>query len=105
MSSPQAAAVVAIPDGSPLLRLSFVVLSLFIGGKWFHLARYHDVGARRHGPRALAAALHRPLGKVFPMRYDLRPYVRSGPSWLEGVVDRSPRNRLTRAEIIALSVP
>ncbi len=92
------------PD-NPQLTTHFLSLSLFIGGKWFHLARYHDVGARRHGPRALAAALHRPLGKVFPMRYDLRPYVRSGPSWLEGVVDRSPRNRLTRAEIIALSVP
>ena len=92
------------PD-NPKLTTHFLSLSLFIGGKWFHLARYHDVDARRPGPRALATALRRPLGKVFPIRYDLRPYVRNGSSWLEGVVDRSPRTRITRAEIIALAVP
>jgi hypothetical protein len=34
MSPQAAAAVAAIPDGSPLLRWSFVVLSLFIGGSF-----------------------------------------------------------------------
>jgi hypothetical protein len=92
------------PD-DPQLTTHFLSLSLFIGGKWFPLARYHDVDVNKHGPRALAAMLRRPLGKVFPIRYDLRQYVRNGSSWLEGVIDQSPAERLTRSEIIALAVP
>jgi hypothetical protein len=90
---------------NPQLTEHFLTLSLFVRGKWFHLARYHDIAARRHGPAALAVALGRPVAKVFPIRYDLRPYVRNAPSWLEGVVNRSPRKRLTRAQVIALAVP
>ena len=83
----------------------FITLSLFVAGRWFHLARYHDIDATEHGPRALAAALRRPIGKVFPICYDLRPYVRNAPPWLEGAIRRSPRQRLARAQIIALAVP
>src|SRR5687767_1136397 len=32
----------------------FLTLSLDIRGKWFHLARYHDVYYKKHGPVALA---------------------------------------------------
>jgi len=83
----------------------FLSVSLFVNGRWFHLARYHDIDAARCGPRALAAVLRRPVGNVFPICYDLRPYVRNGPSWLEGIYRRSPRRKLTRAQIIALAVP
>jgi hypothetical protein len=90
---------------SPELTEHFITLSLFIAGRWFHLARYHDVDAREHGPRALAAALRRPISKVFPIRYNLRAFLRNAPPWLEGAIRRSPRQRLSRAQIIALAVP
>jgi hypothetical protein len=91
------------PDNAQLTE-HFLSLSLLVTGGWFHLARYHDFDARTRGPRVLAAALRRPVGKVFPIRYDLRQYVRNGASWLEGAVRRTPRHRLTRAQIIALAV-
>ena len=90
---------------NPELTEHFITLSLFVAGRWFHLARYHDIDARKRGPRALAAALRRPVGRVFPIRYDLRPFMRNAPPWLEGTIRRSPRQRLPRAPIIALAVP
>ena len=92
------------PDDEQLTE-QFLSLSLFVRGRWFHLARYHDFDARTRGPRVLAAALRRPVGKVFPIRYDLRRYVRHGASWLEGAVRRTPRHKLTRAQVIAMAVP
>ena len=92
------------PD-NPELTEHFITVSLFVAGRWFHLARYHDIDVSRRGPRVLAAALRRPIGKVFPICYDLRPYVRNAPPWLEGVIRRSPRQRLARAQVIALAVP
>jgi hypothetical protein len=61
--------------------------------------------ATRRGPRTLAAALRRTIAEVFPISYDLRSYVRNAPPWLKGALDRSPRRRLTRAQVIALAVP
>lgn len=90
---------------NPELTEHFLSVSLFIDRKWFHLARYHDFDVRSRGPRALSAALKRPVSKVFPIRYDLRPYFRKPPSWLEGAIQQEPRQRLTRAEVIALAVP
>lgn len=90
---------------NPELTEHFLSVSLFVNRKWFHLARYHDFDARTRGPRALAAALKRPVNKVFPIRYDLRPYFRKPPSWLEGAILQEPRQRLTRAEVMGLAVP
>ena len=51
------------PDDEQLTE-QFLSLSLFVNGRWFHLARYHDFDARMRGPGWLAAALRRPVGKV-----------------------------------------
>ena len=90
---------------NPELTDHFMTLSMFVAGRWFHLARYHDVGVAGNGPRALAAALRRPISKVFPIGYDLRPFVRNPPPWLQGIVRRAPRRKLSRAQIIALALP
>lgn len=82
----------------------FITLSLFVEGRWFHLARYFDFDVKERGPKALAAVLKRPLAEVFPIHYDLRPFVRNAPPWLMGTIRASPRRRLTRSEIIALAV-
>ena len=83
----------------------FLSLSLFVAGRWFHLARYHDIDAVSRGPRALARRLRGPVNSVFPIRYDIRPFVNNAPAWLEGVVHRTPRPRLSGAKVIALAVP
>jgi hypothetical protein len=83
----------------------FLTLSLFVGGRWFTLARYHDLGVATRGPRALAAALGRPVDQVFPIAYDLRSCVRGDFPALTGGVNREPRERLSRPALIALAVP
>ena len=83
----------------------FLTLSLFVQGGWFHLARYHDLDVAKRGPRALAAALGRPVDQIFPIAYDLRPCVRGDVPALVGSVTSEPRKRLSRSAIIALAVP
>ena len=69
------------PDNAEKME-HFLTVSVFLGRRWFHLARYHDFDARDHGPRALAAALGRSVGSVFPIRYDLRAFERNASPWL-----------------------
>jgi len=83
----------------------FLTLSIESGGKWFHLARYHDFNRAEHGPEALAHCLGLRVDEVFPISYDLRPYVEGDPITLCGIVQQEPRERLTRAELIAMAVP
>lgn len=83
----------------------FLTMSVECGGEWFHLARYHDVDRAEHGPEALARCLGLRVDEVFPISYDLRPYVEGGPAALRGVVQQEPGERLARAELLAMAVP
>jgi hypothetical protein len=83
----------------------FVTLSIESGGKWFHLARYHDHDSARRGPEALSHFLSLKVDDVFPIYFDVREYVKGSGEALTGTVERVPRNRLSRADLIALSVP
>jgi hypothetical protein len=76
------------------------ILSLSIehGGKWFYLARYHDVGFASHGPDALARLLGLGIDNVFPISVDVRRYVRGDPAALTATVLKEPRERLTQEE-------
>jgi len=82
-----------------------LTLSVWTGRRWFHLARYHDPDVQEHGPNALAAAFGLSVSDVFPIQYDLRRYSKVASDCLVGVVEATPRKRLTRAQIIALAVP
>jgi hypothetical protein len=86
------------------LNQHFLTLSIAHAGRWFRLARYHDHDYAERGPEALARVLGLPVDAVFPINYDLRPYARGDAAALCGQVDREPKERLTRAEIIALAV-
>lgn len=88
------------PDMNP----HFVTLSLFVKGKWFHLARYHDYDAGSSGPQALCSALGLTASDVFPISYDLTECVRGERSVLVGTFAASPESKLSRVELIALSV-
>lgn len=91
---------------NPRLNEHFLSLSLFRSdGRLFHLARYHDFDAVERGPAQLAAFLSLPVEVVFPISYDLSGIVAGSPETLRGRIAAEPRERLTRAEVIALAVP
>jgi hypothetical protein len=71
---------------------------------WFVLARYHDFDYAERGPDALATFLGRSVAEVFPISYDLTPHVIGDLDALVGKLPQQPRERLSRAEIIAMSV-
>ena len=91
---------------NPRLNEHFLSLSLFrADGRLFHLARYHDFDAAERGPAQLADFLSLPVEVVFPISYDLSGIVAGSPETLRGQIAAEPRERLTRAEVIALAVP
>jgi len=89
----------------PRLTEHFLTLSIERDGAWFHLARYHDVDFADRGPDALSQFLGLQVDEVFPISVDVRPYAKGNPAALASVVRKEPRERLSRAEIIALAVP
>jgi hypothetical protein len=83
----------------------FLTLSIESAGVWFHLSRYHDFDYGTRGPDALAAFLGLNLSEVFPIAYDLREFAKDSPASASGSVVAEPRERLSRAELIALAIP
>lgn len=92
------------PD-NPRLTQHFLTLSVFNKGKWFTMARYHDFDSGERGPHALADFLGLAVTDVFPISYDIRRFSLGKSDALMGVIEEAPREKLTRAQIIALAVP
>ena len=91
---------------NPRLTEHFVTLSIYRDdGEVFHLARYHDFDFAERGPAQLAAFLRIAKNEVFPITWDVSQYASGVIDALRGSVSENPRQRLTRAEIIALAVP
>ena len=90
---------------NPRFTEHYLTLSLERDGKWFHLARYHDHDYAERGPEALSRFLGLKIDDVFPIAYDLRIYVEGDLAALVGEVPRKPRQKLSRAELVALAVP
>ena len=86
------------------MTMHFLTLSLERDGTWFHLARYHDFDYAERGPDALASFLNLPLEDIFPIVYDLRHLALGDPAVLAGAVPQTPRERLSREAVIALSL-
>jgi hypothetical protein len=82
----------------------FLALSIERGGKWFFLARYHDHDFVVQGPEALARFLDLGVDDVFPISVDVRRYAQGNPAALAFNVSKEPRERLTDAELLAMSV-
>jgi len=84
----------------------FLTLSIYRDdGEIFHMARYHDFDSSERGPDALAAFLKMKKEDIFPIAWDVRHLVIGAPNGLHGLVEAVPKERLTRAQIIALAVP
>ncbi len=90
---------------SPRRTQHFLTLSVFHKDRCFMMARYHDLDRNERGPFALAEFLKLPIGEVFPISYDLSQYCLGEAAALVGQIEREPREKLTRTEIIALAVP
>jgi hypothetical protein len=82
----------------------FLTISFFQPGKRFTLARYHDFDWNERGPSDLANFLGARVEDIFPISYDLSQFATGDPAALVGAIDAEPRERLTRAEIIALAI-
>ena len=94
-----------LDPASPRLNQHFLELSVFRSdGEQFYLARYHDFDAVERGPAALAAFLGLPLDAVFPIAYDVSSVVAGPPESLCCTITAEPRERLSRAELIALAI-
>lgn len=94
-----------VDTGNATLTEHFLTLSVLKDNSWFTLARYHDFDYAERGPEQLALFLSIPLDEVFPISYDIARFVKGDPKALSGMIAKEPREKLTRAEIIALAVP
>jgi hypothetical protein len=89
---------------NPRATKQFLTLKVFTGRRSFDLARYHDFDCEERGPHALAALLGLRVDDVFPIEYDLRPYSSRTAAALHGLIEKEPRERLTRGELMKLSL-
>ena|SRR5437762_11709110 len=94
-----------IDPHDPRLTEHFLTLSLEHAGQWFSLARYHDFDYADRGPETLSRFLGLTVDEVFPISFDVQPYAEGEPAALKGSVLKEPRERLSRAEIIAMAAP
>jgi hypothetical protein len=89
---------------SPRETRIFLFLSVFLEEKWVHLARPFDFSRKKEGPKQLAKALGLPLEDVFPIRYDIRPWVTGSSGALRGKIEAEPREQPSRAARMAMIV-
>jgi hypothetical protein len=92
-----------VDSNDPRRTQQFLVLSVF-QERWFHLARYFDFDFNERGPHGLADFLRLPVNDVFPITYDLRPFSIGERAALTGTIEIEPQERLTRSELLALSL-
>jgi hypothetical protein len=71
---------------SPRKTAIFVTLSVVTETAKFHLARYYDPWYEEEGPSALAVFLGLSMNEVFPVRYDLTPFVSGDPAVVRGEI-------------------
>lgn len=90
--------------GSARYTKQFATLSVAVGERWFHLARYFDVGYSERSPLVLANALGLPVEDVFPISYDLTGIAVGLPEVVRGEITAEPKERLTREELIKLAL-
>jgi hypothetical protein len=82
----------------------FLTLSVHQNGKWFDLARYHDVDYLKRDGHALARFIGKELEQVFPIKYDITKWVDGPSNSLKGSVQLEPDERLSADGLIRLSL-
>lgn len=82
----------------------FLTLSVYKDAKRFTLARHFDFDYAERGPESLALFLGLPLSEVFPIAYDITHHAIGDLSAITGTITKDSREKLSRAEILALAV-
>lgn len=90
---------------NPVFTQHWLQATFRINGRWWVLARYHDFDSEKRSPLALAKLLKMELLDVFPLSYDIRHLCKSPSQVLLGTIVAEPITRLSRREIILLTVP
>jgi hypothetical protein len=88
----------------PYLNQHFLTIAIFKEGKWFNLARYHDVDYEKRGPARLADFLGLSTNEVFPISYDVSKYSRGIDRALSGEIPMEPKEVLTMEELYSLAI-
>jgi hypothetical protein len=91
-----------IDHANPRATRHFLTITVFRAKRSFTLARYHDVGAEKRGPKALARFLGLAPDDVFPISYDVTRLCVGDPAALAGVVEKEPKEKLSFSELLAL---
>jgi hypothetical protein len=74
----------------PRLSKHFLTISIEQGGRWFHLARYHDHDYGERGPEQLASFLGLQVEAVFPIAYNVTSTVRGQRAAARGEILAEP---------------
>lgn len=82
----------------------FMTVSVHHAGKWFDLARYHDIDYARRDAAALARFLSKEVSDVFPLAYDITSVATGLKEALSGEVPALPQEQLGQSELISLSL-
>ena len=90
---------------SSLSTRQFLTVSIFYAGRRFHLARYFDVGYAEQGPTQLAELMGLSVDEVFPITYDIRSCCVGNLDIVVGVIEKEPKEKFSRSELISLAVP
>lgn len=93
-----------ISPENPVATKHFLTVAIYRKGKWFDLARYHDVDFARRGAAALAGFLNKRISEIFPISFDLTPLVLGKREALAGQIDHDPSARLSTDDLIRLSL-
>ena len=83
----------------------FRTLSIFNNGRWVSLARYHDYDYDDRGPAAFSRSMGLSVEDVFPIVYDIRHCCVGNESVVVDAFEAEPKRKLTRDELISLSLP
>jgi len=82
----------------PSVTREFITTSLWVGDRWFHLARYFDPEHETYGPDALAGELGLQKEEVFPIRYDISSVAIGTVDVVKGEIPAEPLQRLSKEE-------
>lgn len=83
-----------------LLNEHVPTLSVWIDGKWFHMARYWDPDYGINGPDTLSIKLGESLPGIFPIIINLTGIIKGPDAVKEIRFTAEPKNRMTEREII-----
>ena len=90
---------------NPVNSQHFLVASIVKpNGEWFHLARYHDLDYSESGPDALATLLGLSRAEIFPIAFDVSAFALGCADCVIGTIPDEPSVRLSRSELLRLTV-